>query len=185
MIKINLLPTKKTRKRGSSQQQLIIFAAVLVGVGIMLYSVYSSEADKVAKLEQQKTQVQSEMTRLEGIIGDINSIQEKKAELKKKLDIIEMLKKQKIGPVRILDEVSTIIPKRVWLGSLNQVEDMLNFSGMATDHKEVAIFMKNLESSPFFSDVELIFIKQVTDKEGGGALVMQFEINCKYHLPQG
>jgi len=185
MIKINLLPTKKTRKRGSIQQQMIIFAVVLAALGIMLYSVYSAEAEKVAKLEQQKSQAQAEMTRLEGIIGDINSIQEKKAELKTKLDIIEMLKKQKIGPVRILDEISTIIPKRVWLESLNQVEDMLHFSGMATDHKEVAILMKNLESSPFFSNVELIYIKQVADKEGNGALVMQFEINCVYLLPQG
>ncbi len=185
MIKINLLPTKKTRKRGSTQQQLIIFAGVLAAVGIMLYSVYSSEADKVSVLEQQKAQVSEEMKRLEGIIGDINTIQAKKDELKKKLDIIEMLKKQKIGPVRILDEISTIIPKRVWLTNISQMQNMMHFSGKSTDHKEVAIFMKNLESSPFFNKVELIVINQVAEKEATGALVMQFEITCEFNLPQG
>ncbi len=184
MIKINLLPTKKTRRRSSIQQQLAAFVVVLVGLAIMLFMVYSSEQDKVSLLMQQKTKVTADMKHLEEIIGDINTIQEKKVDLKKKLEIIEMLKKQKIGPVRILDELSTIIPKRVWLASLMENGNQLQMSGRATDHKEVAVFMKNLENSPFFSNVSLLYINQATGATGGVS-VMSFELNCTYHLPQG
>ncbi len=183
MIRINLLPTKQRKKRGAGQQQLLLFVIILVALGLLLYSIHSGEQEKVAILQQKEAEISKEMKRLEELIGDINTIQEKKTSLKKKLDVIELLRKGKTGPVRILDELSTVIPKKVWLESLNQSGNTLNMNGMATDNKEIAIFMKNLEASPFFSDIKLVNITQGKTKDVSMP-VMSFRLHLKYSVPR-
>jgi len=184
MIRINLLPVKQAKKRGAGQQQLILFAVVLVGLGLLIFTWNRTEREKIKVLEAKQTTIKQEMTRLEELIGDITNIQNKKADLKKKLDIINLLKKEKSGPVRILDELSTQIPKKVWLTNLIESNKTLQMSGYATDNKEIAIFLKNLEASKFFTDVRLIKIEQSSDQKSP-IPVMSFQIHCGYTVPQG
>ncbi len=183
MIRINLLPVKQAKKRGVGQQQLILFAIILIGIGLLLYSVNQSEEATVTQLQDRQKDIKAEMDRLEELIGDINVIQKKKEDLRKKLSVIDLLRKGKTGPVRILDELSTIIPKKVWLVSLAEGTNRLMMKGFATDNKEIAVFMKNLEASPFFSDVTLQTIIQAPDREYA-IPVMSFSLNCVYHLPK-
>jgi len=183
MIRINLLPVKKTKKRGAGQQQLLLMVFVLIGLSLLLYYFKMGEDDEIAVLMKKEKSIKAEMSRLEELIGDINTFQKKKDDLQKKLDIIEMLKKNKTGPVRILDELSTVIPKKVWLTSLVEGQNKLDMAGYSTDNKEIAVFMKNLEASKYFSKVKLLSIKQSTIANTG-APVMLFSLNCTYSLPQ-
>jgi type IV pilus assembly protein PilN len=185
MIRINLLLIKQAKKRGAGQKQLVLFALILVAIGIGLYVAYTGEVQKIEALHAEKAEIDVELKRMEELIGDINTFQEKRAGLQKQLDVIELLKKGKTGPVRILDELSTIIPKKVWLTSLTDQGSQLNMSGKATDNKEIAVFMKNLESSRFFSNVTLISIKMAENTTGNAAIsVMDFVIRCDYSVPQ-
>lgn len=184
MIRINLLLVKQAKKRGAGQKQLVLFALVLVVLVIGLYTAYDGELKKIDALKVEQDEIRQELARMEELIGDINTFQAKRTDLQKKLDVIELLKKGKTGPVRILDELSTVIPKKVWLTSLTEQGNQLRMSGMATDNKEIAVFMKNLENSRFFSNVTLITITQQGAKAGTAIPVMGFQINCNYSVPQ-
>ncbi len=183
MIRINLLPVKQAKKRGAGQREIVLFVLILVGMGLLLYSIYNSGEQRISVLQKKKADIQAEMKRLSELIGDINTIQAKKKNLQKKLGIIQLLQKGKSGPVRVLDELSTVIPKKVWLKDLVQSKDALKMTGFATDNKEIAVFMKNLESSKYFQNVVLVSITQSKDKSSS-APVMSFAINCKYKLPR-
>lgn len=187
MIKINLLPVKQARKRGVGQQQLLLFVIVLLGLGIVLFLVKNEEQAKLEKLDGEKSTVEGEIARMKDLIGNIEVVQKKRDDLKKKLDVIEVLKRGKSGPVRVLDEISTIIPKKVWLTTLKEGEGKLTFDGQALDNKDIALFMKNLEGSTFFKKVTLISVqrKPVTSKEelALSSAVMAFQIVCDYSVP--
>lgn len=187
MIKINLLPVKQTKKRGVGQQQLLLFAILLIGLGLALFVVKNEQRAKIDKLDKEKVSVQSEIERMKDLIGNIEVVQKKRDDLKKKLDVIEVLKRGKSGPVRVLDEISTIIPKKVWLKSLKEGEGKLTFDGEALDNKDIALFMKNLEGSKFFKKVTLISVQrnplQKKEELVLATAVMAFQIVCDYSVP--
>ncbi|RJO63407.1 MAG: hypothetical protein C4523_20480 [Myxococcales bacterium] len=183
MIKINLLPVKQAKKRGAGQRELVLFVLVLVVLGFGLYRVQAANGTTMEGLHAKEKEIQAEMGRLEELIGNITQFQQKREDLKKKLDIIELLKKNKTGPVRILDELAVLIPKKVWLEELVEQAGSLRLVGSATDNKEIAVFMKNLEGSKFFSDVTLLSIDQ-TKSTTTPVPVMKYSITLKYQVPQ-
>ena len=183
MIRINLLPGKKSKRHSAGQQQIILFVLVLVLIGVTFFYLKGEEDDAIAALQKKKVGIENEAKRLEEIIGDISKQQKQKDELTKKLDIIKLLERGKTGPVRILDELSTVIPKKVWLVSLVDVGGKLQMEGYATGGKEVASFMKNLRASKYFSDVNLISMVKA-EYPAADFPVMKFSLNCKYRLPR-
>lgn len=183
MIRINLLPGKKSKRHSAGQQQIILFVLVLVLIGVSFFLLKSEEDKAIAKLQKTKADIQNETKRLEEIIGDISQQQKQREELTKKLNIIRLLERGKTGPVRILDELSTVIPKKVWLESLADLGGKLQMGGYAVDGKEVAAFMNNLKASRFFSEINLISMEKSENKTAGFP-VMKFSLNCKYILPQ-
>ncbi len=108
---------------------------------------------------------------------DIENYKSQKEMLAKKMDIIKTLQKNKSGPVRMIDEISTCLPGKVWLTEFQQKGSSLILKGSAVDNISVSKYMVRLENSPNFKDVELMEIK--TDKKTsvkGGASLKGFQI---------
>ena len=86
-------------------------------------------------------------------------------EIEGKLSIIQTLESSRTGPVRIMDEIATRIPKRLWLTKLSMKGGVLRLEGMSLDAEIVAAFMTSLAESPIIEKVELEETK-LEDKEG-------------------
>lgn len=178
MIRINLLPVRQTQRRQTVHKQLLGGAAALVVtiiICIVWYAKVSSDSQELQAAIQQKT---TELKNLEKIIGQVTDLQAKKKELEEKQGIIDRLRKGKTGPVRALDDLSSEIPDRVWITSLNEASSNVTIKGMAIDHEDVSAFMKSLQNSRYFSNVRLGFSKASTDK-GQGVTLYEFEISCQ------
>jgi len=96
--------------------------------------------------------------------------------------VIDKLEKGKRGPVRVLDELSNAIPKRVWLVSFKEGAGNLSMTGAAIDNADISEFMRALQKSPYFSDVQLKFT-QADVREG--VSVYNFEVGCKVNYAAG
>jgi type IV pilus assembly protein PilN len=81
-----------------------------------------------------------------------------------------------MGPVQMLDELSILIPEKAWIKSLNNTGNKLVLEGTAIDDTVIADFMKKLQGSQHFTDVELV----IAEQEG---LNHKFVIQCKIKLP--
>ncbi|MEO1231857.1 MAG: PilN domain-containing protein [Myxococcota bacterium] len=177
MIRINLLPIRQTQKRQTVQQQLLVGAAVLIItlIGcIVWYAKVSSDAKALRQDIQKKTQ---ELAQLDKIIGEINDLEAKKKELVEKQQIIERLRKGKTGPVRALDDLSTMIPGRVWVTDLKEKSGAVTIEGRAINHEDVSAFMKALQKSKYFTGVSLGYSKAST-RETRGVTLYEFQITC-------
>lgn len=177
MVRINLLPVRVSKKKEAGKQQLVLFVMLLVGglVGNMLWN--NSRSSDLAAREKHLAKTKADIAAIEKIIGEVTSIRSEQKALRDKLEVLETLKRGRSGPVRMLDELATIIPKRVWLKKLTEANGRIAFEGSAVSLEDVSAFMTALKSSQHFKQVEL---KQ-TGRAGGKASV-DFSIDCSVNF---
>lgn len=178
MIRINLLPNKKIERKNNNLYHLIAMAAAVLlsvagSLGAWLY--YEGE---VSAREATKTANQQRIKELEDILGELNKLDEEKALLNAQLAAIQKLERSRRGPVRMLDDLSTYIPKRVWIQTITEATNALKLTGSAIDNTDVSEFMRNLQKSPYFKDVQLKFT-QSQDEKNEKTKIYKFEISCK------
>jgi type IV pilus assembly protein PilN len=182
MVRINLLPVRVSKKKEAGQQQLILFALVLVFGIIANYVWVSSRAGELDTMKKKLASTQAEIAQLDRIIGEVKNIKEQQAQLREKLDVLGTLKAGRTGPVRMLDELATLTPKRLWLLKLEEKGGTITFTGSASSIDEVSEFMTALRGSTHFKGVELG--KTVAKTEKGFRLVdFTLTATVAYALP--
>lgn len=180
MVRINLLPVRVSRKKEAGKQLIVLFA-ILLAAGIAFNFLWANQRSGVLKdLRAQADRKRAEIQQLERIIGEVKDIRAQQEELKKKLDILEKLKAGRSGPVRMLDELATIIPKRLWLRKLDEKGGTtITFDGAAATIDDVSSFMAALKTSRHFSAVELKKTSSTTGKQGGATIrLVDFTISA-------
>lgn len=115
MIKINLLPVRAARKRENLRQQLSIFGGVIALTVAVLIFWHHSVANTITEKNREIGDIREEIAQLEREIGDVDKYKGLETELTTKLEIIDNLIKNKTGPVRVMDRLSRVIPRKVWL----------------------------------------------------------------------
>ena len=155
MIRINLLPVRVSKKKALGKQQLILFAAV-IALGFVLNFVWaSSRAGELAAREAKVKSLRDEIAQLDRIIGEVKNIKDQQAALREKLDILQQLKANRSGPVRVLDALATLTPKRLWLTRMEEKGGAITYTGSASTIDDISEFMSALKQSPYFGAVEL------------------------------
>jgi type IV pilus assembly protein PilN len=186
MVRINLLPVRVSKKKEAGQQQLALFAVILVAglVGNFLWQ--SARASDLKTRQQKLARTREDIAQLERIIGEVRNIKEQQQALQQKLDVLERLKAGRSGPVRMLDELATITPKQLWLSRMDEKNGTVVFTGLAPTIDDVSAFMTALKTSKYFGGVEL---KKTTATSLGGSAaadrLVTFEITAaaKYATP--
>ena len=155
MIRINLLPVRVSKKKVAGRQKLLL-SALLVGLAFIgCYFWSASRASELAAKQDKLRRTRDEIAQLERIIGEVKNIKAQQAELKDKLAVLDKLRAGRQGPVRMLDELATIIPKKLWLKKLDEKGGAVAFEGSAATIDDVSAFMGALRRSQFFTGVEL------------------------------
>ena len=181
MIKINLLPVKEDKLIAEAKGFLAI---CLISIVVVVALVVSNSSLLSAREQESKDRIaeaDAEIAKLKSIMGEIKNLKDKKAKLQEKMDMIIKLQEQNIGPVRVLDELSLKIPSnKIWADKLVIKGNKLELDGKTLENQEVANFMKQLENSLFFSNINL---KKVTkDKAVQGVTVLSYGLNTTVHF---
>ena len=176
MIRINLLPYREKEKKEDLTRQIVIIALAFAGFFLIIGSVHIYLSMSIGTLEKNKKIQEDKLAALTKIIGDIEVYKNDKAILEKKLGIINNLEENRLAPVRMLDELTTMVPiKDAWIEKLSEKGTDITIEGMARSNIAVAHFMKNLSGSTFIKSVDLVSTKE---KEISGVKLQQFVISC-------
>ena len=167
MIKINLLPTKKRppKKVIDLQQQAILAILVLIIVGMGLGYHLMMQKDHIARLENEKAASQKRIAEQDNMLKAVKNVEDERANVRVKIEIIQKLKKNQSGPVLLLDVVSTALPKGVSVTSLAEANNVVNLVGDAFTNEDVVKYIDNLKASPLLTDVTLLETTQATTKD--------------------
>ncbi len=175
MIKINLLGDDGGRDNtavmwiGGFALSLLV---LVVGFFLMHQGVSQSVADATLEVDGLKKQLEQ----IQRTTKEVRDLEKKRKELNEKLAIIAKLKKNKLGPVRVLDDLNMAIPERSWLTGVKESNNLLRIDGFALDNQTIATFMKDLEKSDYYLSVDL---DESKTKSKSGINIKSFVLQSK------
>jgi type IV pilus assembly protein PilN len=184
MIKINLLAEGKravTRKaKGPAALERRDIGVWLLGVGalagLLAFAGYWFYLHREIQQKDEEIAVaQREVDELQAIIKEVEDYKVKKAELEHKIAVINQLKANQRGPVKLMDQVSRALPELLWLDSMNVAGATVSIRGQAFNTNAVANFIENLDKVPEFQEPILV------DTSQSGS-VYTFQINFGFTL---
>src|SRR6185369_3743632 len=165
MIKINLLPVRAARKKETAIQQISIAGSVVVLIALIVISLYIVKRVQVAAAKENIILANNKINELKTKIGKLEELKSLKEQVKKKLDVLSQLRKNKTGPAQRLATISDLTPEMLWLTSYSESGQDVKISGTAYTEELIARFMKALEASNDFMAVELVVSEQTVVAE--------------------
>lgn len=180
MININLLPYRDARRQRQVQKILAAWAGVGVFAALISLGVHTYMLSEVEDREAIKKENVARIATLDKQLGELKKLEELKAALQKRLDVVAQLNKNRDLPERLLMELSRAIPSKIWLISMEVRPDRVLFGGYSDSNAEIANFMINLGKSPYFSSVEL---GKSSDQKFEGVMLKSFEMTLGVKPP--
>ena len=190
MIKINLLTTeKKVAKKAvafdPSQQIVAVCGLVLIIAGLAIGWRYSLVSRDAAQMDQAILIEEKETARLHSVIVQVQQFEQRKAQLQQRVTLIEQLRKEQIGPVHMLDQISNALPPSLWLTEMKQTAtpNEVLLDGRSLSLTGLSDFVANLEHSGYFQrGIEIV--NSATDISGGPETeVVKFQIKALFKVP--
>lgn len=180
MIRINLLPVKAAQKKEQLRGQLVILLLCVVIAAAGCAAVYLSLTAKVSAAREENARKEAEINRLKSQIGEVGRFKKLQEELQGKLNVLEQLKEGQSGPVHLLDELSKAVPDKLWITSFKESGGAISLSGFGLNEETVAQFLRGLDASPYYQNVELQVVEQTAQ---GGLKLQKFDITCRVETP--
>ncbi len=150
---------------------MIVLAVAALVVGTQWYLLTSKRSD-LREVERERRRERDELL---VYIKKVEELEARREALRHKISVINELKRNQQGPVRIMDEVSRALPELVWLTSLTLKGTDVAISGVAMDENAVANYISNLDASPFFEEPVL---KNLARSKGD---TFSFTLNCMFN----
>lgn len=178
MIRINLLPharAKKTRQQALLWYQILFSGGLVLLLLLVMGSVWFFLNSQIRHMQGQAVAFESRMQQLHHTMGEVQNYEQDKKVFEERIQVIQQLKINQTGPVRLLNQISHSLPVRVWLVSLKQNDRVVSLEGMSLTNTELVDFMDRLSQSGLFSDVQLLESRQESEKN---VPVYKFRIHC-------
>jgi type IV pilus assembly protein PilN len=180
LIAISLLPQKTSRRFEQVQNEFNLFAVILVIFCFVLGGIQYYVGDQESTLQVKQAKLQNDINRLEKEVKLVTESGERKKVLEKRLSAIELLRKGKVGPVRMMEELVDRTPPKVQLKELSETNGRIKLTGVASNNADISKFLKGLEESRYFNDVYLNTIEQV---DIDGFKLKSFSISARMKVP--
>ncbi len=160
MIKINLLGDSTAIDYSGQYIVAGFISSVLLCLGVFFF-LYSTIDSEITELTEKTSRLESELLQVQKITKEVKDLETKKTEYNRKLIVIAKLKKNKSGPVRVLDDLNLALPERAWITEIKEQDNSLMIVGRALDNQTVATFFRDLEKSEYFGERSNEVLKQI------------------------
>jgi type IV pilus assembly protein PilN len=194
VIRINLLPIRKVKRAEASQRQFVYMGLAILATVVGVVFLHLQADGQLEDIKRRNTILTAEVARLKQEIGDYDKIRAQREELLRQRKTIQALDAGRTGPVYLLREMSEILspgkgptfdrvtyeetlrrdpnagfnaswdPRRVWMEAYSEDQKHVRVRGAAKSNEDVAEFLKRLNSSVFFGNVNLDSTTQVSGR---------------------
>jgi len=190
MIRINLLKPESKEvgeakpaapvevKPRAKLGNLGVLILVLAVAGLGAY--YFIQKQKMDGERELLARAQQEKEKLQYVIQKLDEVQKQKANLERKITLINWLKAQQDRPVRLMDTLSRTIPDWVWLTEATYGPQGVQIKGKALSNNLIADYMSSLEASPVLTNIYLV---SSTQAASGKEQVLDFTLLAAYEVP--
>jgi type IV pilus assembly protein PilN len=165
MARINLLPWREAERKRHKREFAIASAIALGLSAVAALLVHIQIETWIDGQETRNRFLADQISQLERQIKEIKSLEETKANLLARMNIIQQLQESRPEVVRLFDELVSTIPDGVFLTKLEQTGRNVVLEGRAQSNARVSAFMRNVEGSGWIGNPRLLLIEN-KDKTG-------------------
>lgn len=207
MIEINLHPYqekgKKTRREGGGLRdrlpdlsdiggldalrddpwQAAMVASIAVSV-LAILSLWFIQQSRESDLEARLEQARADSARLADLRSLTDSLNQRRAELKDRIEFVRNLDRDRFVWPHLLDELSSALPEHAWLTRIARTSPQpdlrLLLEGMAPSPMTITQFIRALQRSPYIAEVRFQGSQRDEGPEGPAH---SFNLMVRYGAP--
>jgi type IV pilus assembly protein PilN len=179
MIRINLLPHRE-QKRQARQRQFVSLSIGLAILGLaVVLLVHVLLGTQIENQQSRNALLKTEIGKLDEQIKEIDKLREQTQALLARKQVVETLQSDRTEAVHLLDQMVRQLPDGIYLRSMRQVGSKVMLIGYAQSNARVSTLMRNIESSPWLTQPELVEIKSVPSPLNKDLRVSEFTLNVQ------
>ncbi len=172
MAKINLLPWREQLRKERQQQFYVMLGAGVALAAIMAFGWHTYEVDRITFQTQRNAYLEKEIVAVEAKIAEIKTLEEEKAKLLARMEVIQNLQRSRPLIVHLFDEMPRRMPEGTYLFAIKQQGNSVSVQGLAQSNTRVSTLMRNIDASNWIGNAQLekISSRQLKVGETGFAL---------------
>jgi type IV pilus assembly protein PilN len=182
MPRINLLPWRE-EERKTRQREFGVAAAgaVIAGIAVVMLTMLAF-SQMISAQQARNDRLVAEITELEKIIEEIDSLERDKERLLARMEIIDQLQKSRPEVVHLFDEMVRQLPEGVYLTGMKQTGSRIEIRGVAQSSTRVSALMRQIDGSEWLADPE---VERVETTDIGSSRQAEFVVFLKQARPGG
>jgi|SRR5690554_312670 len=159
MVKINLLPWREERRQQLTKEFYIMLGISAAAALLIFALAFYFYNQSIQFQNNRNAYLTTEIQKLDAQIAEIKELEERKAGLIARQQVIEELQASRTQMVHLFDELVKTIPNGVFLEKITQQADRISLEGYSQSHSRVSDYMRRLDKSEWFTGVDLDYIK--------------------------
>lgn len=160
---------------GANLNNILVAGLTILGLLVAAGYWYWQKNQRDSRLELM-AQREAQAKKLESIIAEVEDYQRRKDSLQNRIDLINQLKANQKGPVRILDQISRDLPDLVWLDNMTIDGGRVTLAGRGLNPNAIALFIENIKNDSYFEEPTVGSVTQVSVSP----LVYTFDMNFAF-----
>jgi len=181
MMRINLLPHREI-KRKRQQKEFFAMLGTVVALGVVVwFAVHLYLSGRLEDQQGRNKYLEDQIALLDKQIEEIKKLKDQVAALLQRKKVVEALQANRNQTVLLLDQLVRQLPDGIYLKSVQQKGAVVNITGYTQSSARVSTFMRNLESSPYLENPNLIEIRGTTDQS---RRVNEFSLSVQLTRPK-
>jgi type IV pilus assembly protein PilN len=159
MARINLLPWREELRKQKQQEFGITAISSVVIAGLIVLLAHFHVDGLIDDQNQRNTYLESEISILNKRIGRIRELEAMKDNLLARMNVIQELQGSRPESVHLMDELVRTLPEGVYLNTFQQKIKSLTMTGVAESNARVSDYMRQIDTSEWFTGPALDVIK--------------------------
>lgn len=159
MAHINLLPWREELRQEQTRQFATITALSLMLTAALIFLVHVTFDNQIDHQKARNQILKDEIATLDASLTQIEELEETKAQLLARMDVIQSLQQRRPQIVHLFDDIVRTVPEGIYLTELTQEGDQLTIKGVAESNGRVSAYMRNINSSNWMSMPKLSVIE--------------------------
>ena len=180
MARINLLPWRVERRKQRQKEFGILLGLSALGAVLASFLMVGYYSSQISGQKTRNKYMEDQIAQVQKQIDEIKLLDEKKAKLLARKEIIEKLQANRSQMVHLFDSLVRTIPDGVILTQVKQDQETLTLQGRAQSNARVSTYMRNLEGSGWMTNPDLSIIET---KGEDRALPNEFKLTVKLANP--
>lgn len=180
MPRINLVPWREAERKRKRQEFGVGAIGALMFAALISFTVNWQMQSAINEQMERNQYLTGEIAQLDKQIAEILDLEQQKARLQARIQVIEQLELSRPEIVHVFDQLVRTTPDGIYLTAVKQTDRKIELKGVAQSSTRVASYMRNIDSSEWMADPAL----QILETKGTSDAGSQFTLSAAQENPQ-